>query len=321
MTKVLAFVEVHSNKIKKSSLEVLAELGKFYSPNEIAGVVIGHKISHVAESLKGYGVDRLYAIDDERFARFCSVDMSAALEQLVKLSGASVLCCASTLLAREVMPRLAIKLKRNLLTDLISLKVDQEKIEVSKPFYAGKAIASYSLSEKGNFILSFRPNVFVANKNSKGSANIESQAFSGSAFLKIKPLEMRKGQSTRPDLTEAEIIISGGRSLGNKENFKVLYDFADVVGAGVGASRAAVDAGYAPHEMQVGQTGKTVNPNLYIACGISGAIQHMAGMRTSKTIVAVNSDPDAAIFKVADYGVVADLFEFIPVLTEKLKKR
>jgi electron transfer flavoprotein alpha subunit len=208
-----------------------------------------------------------------------------------------------------------------MLTDVISVALDGDKVVARRPMYAGKCIAEVVSQTPVTFV-TIRPNVIPAEVlNAAAEASMENfQPNIDSAALKSKIVEVRKGKSEKPDLTEASLIISGGRAMGNSDNFKILHDLADVVGATVGASRAAVDSGYAPHDMQVGQTGKTVNPNLYIAFGISGSIQHLAGMRTSKIIVAVNTDPDAPIFQKADYGIVADLFQAVPLFKEELKK-
>ncbi len=168
-------------------------------------------------------------------------------------------------------------------------------------------------------MISVRPNVLPVGGGAAKAAHVEKEN-ADVGEIRTQLLEVLGGTSKKVELTEADIIISGGRSLKSAENFKILFDCASVIGAAVGASRAAVDAGYAPHDMQVGQTGKTVSPKLYIACGISGAIQHLAGMRTSKVIVAVNKDPEAPIFQKADYGLVADLFEVVPLLTEEFRK-
>jgi electron transfer flavoprotein alpha subunit len=185
--------------------------------------------------------------------------------------------------------------------------------------YAGKCLAKVASQTPLTFV-TIRPNVIPASEHQVPCAlEAFTPAFDREAVERCQIAEVQKGKSEKPDLTEANIIISGGRALGNAENFKILHECADVVGATVGASRAAVDSGYAPHDMQVGQTGKTVNPNLYIACGISGSIQHLAGMRTSKVIVAINTDPDAPIFQKADYGIVADLFQAVPILQKEFK--
>jgi electron transfer flavoprotein alpha subunit len=208
-----------------------------------------------------------------------------------------------------------------MLTDVVSVKNDGGKIVARRPIYAGKCIAEVCSQSALTFV-TVRPNVIPSEIfNTSATASVEKFApnFNTSAF-KSKIADVRKGKSEKPDLTEASLIISGGRAMGNADNFKILHDLADIVGATVGASRAAVDSGYAPHDMQVGQTGKTVNPNLYMAFGISGSIQHLAGMRTSKVIVAVNTDPDAPIFQKADYGIVGDLFQAVPIFREELKK-
>ena len=188
-------------------------------------------------------------------------------------------------------------------------------------FLVRKSGVNYEASHNGSFI-TLRPNVRHGEiVDSNAAPNVENvQINFDKSLFKTKILEVKQGKQDRPDLTEANIIISGGRAMGSSENFKIIYDCADVVHASVGASRAAVDSGYVPYDMQVGQTGKTVNPKLYVACGISGSIQHLSGMRTSKCIVAINTDEDAPIFQKADYGIVADLFKAVPILTQEFKK-
>jgi electron transfer flavoprotein alpha subunit len=228
-----------------------------------------------------------------------------------------VILSATTTLSRDTLPRIAARKKAGLVTDVI--EVDDLALTVKKPMFAGKAVAKLALKPESLRMISIRANSYPA-KPLTGEA-LQTIVEPSKNSYTIKSLGVRKSESARLDLTEAKRIISGGRSLKNAENFSILKDCATLLNAEVGASRAAVDAGYAPHEMQVGQTGKTVSPDLYIACGISGAIQHLAGMKTAKTIVAINLDPQAAIFTVADYGIVGDLFEIVPALTAALKER
>ena len=221
-------------------------------------------------------------------------------------------------MGRDVFPWLAARLDAGILTDLTQIEAAGDAVSGIKPMYAGKVLAKVAIENAALSLATVRPNVFPANKKGDGKAAVQKLAISPAAS-RIKTLEIRKGKSEKPDLIEAAVIVSGGRAIGNADNVKILHELAYVIGATVGALRAAVDSGYASHEMQVGQTGKAVNPNLYVACGISGSIQHIAGMRTSKVIVAVNTDPEAAIFKVASYGIVGDLFQVVPLLTAKFK--
>ncbi len=218
------------------------------------------------------------------------------------------------------MPLVAAHLGVGLASDCVSLALQGSSVVARRSMYSGKATAEVEFLGSGVKCLTVRPNALGTPKVD-GAAKAETMPLSLTLDgLKSKTVELVQSAMSRPDVTEASIVVSGGRSLKNAENFKILEDLADVVGAGVGASRAAVDAGYRPHRDQVGQTGKTVSPQLYIACGISGAIQHLAGMRTSKTIVAINTDPQAPIYQIADYGVVGDLFQVVPALTQEFKK-
>lgn len=223
-------------------------------------------------------------------------------------------------MGKDLGARIAAKLKAGLAPDCVAIKVDNGSIIATRPVYAGKALVDVKINSPKK-VFTLRPNVFNAGATDGSSAKIEkiSLSLQDSDFAsKVTGVSIAK--SGRPDLTEAEIIISGGRGLGAPENFKIIEEAADVLGAAVGASRAVVDAGWRPHGDQVGQTGKTVSPSLYIAVAISGAIQHLAGMSSSKYIVAINKDKDAPIFQVADYGIVGDAFEIIPELTAQLKK-
>jgi electron transfer flavoprotein alpha subunit len=239
------------------------------------------------------------------------------LESAIKAFQPDVVLGIASSMGRDLFARLSPRFSAPLVTDFVDVKDDLSG--GTKPMYAGKVLAKIAFATQSLRFISLRPNVFAA-KESTGAAKPENLILNLSDDLPLKLLEIRKGKSEKPDLTEAVRIVSGGRSLGSAEKFSILFDCAEVIGASVGASRAAVDSGYASHDMQVGQTGKTVNPTLYIACGISGSIQHMAGMRTSKVVVAINTDSDAPIFSIATYGIVADLFEAVPILTRKLKE-
>lgn len=211
------------------------------------------------------------------------------------------------------------KLKAGLATDCIDLKIENKKLKARRPLFAGKCLADVSFLSDVQ-LATARPNSFPIKEIAPGKKAAVKVVQGNVGEIRVRVKEVKEAEKGMKDLTEADIIISGGRALGSGENFKYIRELADVLGATVGASRAAVDAGYISHDHQVGQTGKTVNPKLYIACGISGAIQHLAGMRTSKVIVAINKDPEAPIFSKADYGVVGDLFTLLPILTQKLKE-
>ena len=219
---------------------------------------------------------------------------------------------------------MAARLNTGLASDCVDVKMEGGKLLATRPIYAGKCVVDASVPDAFPQMASVRPNVLAVGDAdaSKQAEVIKKDVNVTDADLKAVLKEIVKGASETVDLTEATVIVAGGRAMKEKDNFKLLWDMAEVLGPGttVGASRAAVDSGYAEHSMQVGQTGKVVNPNLYIACGISGAIQHLAGMRTSKVIVAINKDPEAPIFQKADYGIVGDLFKVVPLLTEEIKK-
>ncbi len=317
--KVLVFCEQRDKKLKSYSFEALTIANRACGGQSanVAALLIGSGVDALSSQLQGWGADKVYLADDGRLTHYNPFHYAAALEAAMKSFQPDVVLGIASPMGRDLFARIAPRFSAPLLTDLIDVKEDLSG--GTKPMYAGKVLAKVVFTKQTLRLATLRPNVFAA-KQSKGEAKPEKLALSLTDDIPMKTLEIRKGKSEKPDLTEATRIISGGRSLGSAERFSILFDCADVIGATVGASRAAVDSGYATHDMQVGQTGKTVNPNLYIACGVSGSIQHMAGMRTSKVVVAINTDPDAPIFSIATYGIVADLFEAVPILTRHFKE-
>ena len=228
---------------------------------------------------------------------------------------------AHTPQGRDIAPRLAATLDAALAADCIQLSVEGDTVAARRPVYAGKATAEVEFTDDSLKVITVRPRSAKASEPDTARSAEVAQATVELPEQKTALKEIIAGGGERPDVTEAAIIVTGGRSLGSAENFSIIENFADSIGAAVGSSRAAVDAGYRPYRDQVGQTGKVVSPQVYIACGVSGAIQHLAGMRTSKHIVAINTDPEAPIFQVADHGIVGDLFEVIPLLAEAAKNR
>jgi electron transfer flavoprotein alpha subunit len=318
--KVLVFIEQREGKIKTSAHEALTVGFKLAgSASQMAAVIVGQGVSGLVAQLSGWGVDQVYTCDHADAAQYNVLTYAAAVEAAVTSFGPQAVIGVASPMGRDLFPRLAARCDAGMLTDLVTVEAAGSDICGTKPMYSGKCLAEVSTSGSNLNFVTIRQNVFAATKPNQGAAVAQALTIPG-ADVRLKTIEIRKGKSSKPDLTEATLIISGGRAMGNADNFKILHECADVIGATVGASRAAVDSGFATHDMQVGQTGKTVNPNLYIACGISGSIQHMAGMRTSKTIVAINTDKDAPIFSVASYGIVADLFEAVPIMTQKLKE-
>ncbi len=319
--KVLVYIDQREGKIKSIAWEALTLAHTMAgSSAQVAAVLVGDAVGGSAGEIAGWGADAVFVADHASLKNFNVMSYAKAVGSAVDTFKPDLIIAGATPMGRELLPRLVARFSAGILTDVTSLKASGDKLSATKPMYSGKCIGNMEMKKGKLNIVSIRPNVFAAKKCGEGSASVQSIAADGFADERLKTVEIRKGKSERPDLTEASVIVSGGRSVGSADNFKIIFECADAIGATVGASRAAVDAGYATHDMQVGQTGKTVNPNLYIACGISGAIQHMAGMRSSKVIVAINTDPEAPIFTIADYGIVADLFEAVPKLTEEFKK-
>jgi electron transfer flavoprotein alpha subunit len=317
--KILVFAEQREGKFRKSASEVVTA-GRAIADQlggEVVGVVIGHNVELIAPELGGFGARRVLVSDDPRLRFYSGTAYANILAELIKRERPSVILAAASAMGKDLTPRLAVKIDAGLAADCVALRVESGEIIATRPVYAGKALIEVKVNSEVK-MFTLRPNVFTARSASFDRAAVERVAvelYDGDFGSRVRDLHTGLG---RPDVTEAEIIVSGGRGLKSPENFHLVEELADAIGAGVGASRAVVDAGWRPHDEQVGQTGKTVSPILYIACGISGAVQHLAGMSSSKCIVAINKDKDAPIFQVADYGIVGDVLEVLPVLTREI---
>jgi len=318
---VVVFVESRDGAFKKSSLEALSEGRRIATALGVPlqAVVIGSGVAAKAADLVAYGPDLVKVADHERLAKYAN----AAWARIVARPGAdaSAVLMSATALGRDLGGHVAGMLSTSLAQDCTELKVDGGRVIARRPVYAGKAFASVAASA-GPLVATMRPNVFREESAGPGrTAPVENMPIEAQdADFRAVVREIVATATKKMDLTEANVIVSGGRGLKGPEHWGLITDLAAAVGGAQGASRAVVDAGWRPHEEQVGQTGKTVSPSLYFACGISGAIQHLAGMSSSRVIVAVNKDPDAPIFKVANYGIVGDLFEVLPALTAEFRK-
>jgi electron transfer flavoprotein alpha subunit len=320
--KVLIIIEHKEGNVKKSSLELITAADKVSAGNIIA-FTRGEGSKKVAQTLSEFGVSKLYIGEGEGFANYNSPIFVDAISGIVSKELPDYIFASANPYGKDLLPRLSAKLGKSYIPDCTDIAQDGGKAVFVKPVFAGKVLADAKVLGESPVLVSMRPNVLPQPGSRGDKKNVETVAVSSSlglGSLKIKMKEIKVGKAGKIDLQEATIIVSGGRGMKSADNFKMLQDLTDVLGAATGASRAAVDSEYATHDMQVGQTGKVVNPKLYIACGISGAIQHLAGMRTSKVIVAINKDKEAPIFKYADYGIVGDLFAVVPALTEELRK-
>lgn len=319
--------EQKDKKLKKVALELLS-LGKKLKEKkgaELCAVLTGFEIESLAAQLGHYGAEKVFLLDDEILKTYSTEGYSKAIADSAKEHNPEILLGGATAQGKDLLPRVAAKLDTGLASECIDVDVDSDgKLLCTRPMYAGKVRVRATVPDSTPQMASLRPNIFQVSPpdESKTAEIVKVKPNVSDSDIRAKIKEVLKEAGEKIDLTEAEAIVSGGRAMKEADNFKILQELAEVLGgkATVGASRAAVDAGFASHDIQVGQTGKVVNPNLYIACGISGAIQHLAGMITSKCIVAINKDPDAPIFQKADYGVVGDLFKVIPILTEAIKK-
>ena len=320
MSQILVFAEQRDGQLKSYALEAVSEGRRLAdaSGGSLAVCLLGNGISGLAAQVGSHGADTVLTAESSELASYQPGAYAKLLAEALQVSGAEVVLLSSSVMGRELGALLAAKAGASLLSDVVGTTWDNGHLTVTRPVYAGKALLKVA-ARRSPVIVTLRPNVFAAVEQA-GAGKVETLPVgldAGAKAVQVTNTVMKA--STRPELTEASIIVSGGRGMGGPENYTVIETLADTLGAGVGASRAAVDAGWRPHSDQVGQTGKTVSPNLYIACGISGAIQHLAGMSSSKCIVAINTDPEAPIFKVADYGIVGDLFEVVPALNKAVK--
>ena len=316
--KVLVVLEQRDGSLKKISFEA-AKAGTDLASKlgcEVEAVVVGNDIDNL-NKIGNFGISKVTHLKNSDFANYSGSGYSQAITGFIKETNADVIIFGNTSMGKDLSPRVAAKSDAGIAMDSIALEVVDGNIIATRPVYAGKALIDVKIKSPIK-IFTIRPNVFNAGEPSTNEAKVIEKTIDN-PNLSDKVVEMKKAEG-KLDVAEASIIVSGGRGMKEAENFKMLEELADILGAAVGASRAVVDAGWRPHSEQVGQTGKTVSPNLYIAVGISGAIQHLAGMRSSKYIVAINKDPDAPIFQVADYGITGDLFEVVPALIEELKK-
>lgn len=318
MAKFLVFIEQRNGQIKKSSYEA-AKVATETAPKlggTVEAIAVGGEIANL-DLLGGYGVSKVNHLKNELLTEYSPSAYAEVIVNFAAENGFEIIFFAASAMGKDLAPRVSAKLDAGLAVDCVALTVDGTDIIATRPVYAGKALVDLKVTSAKK-VFALRPNVFSAGVPSDAKAEI-SVITVAAPNLNVKVVEIKKSEG-KIDVAEADIIVSGGRGMKAPEHFAMIEELSHLLGAAVGASRAVVDAGWRPHAEQVGQTGKVVSPTLYIALGISGAIQHLAGMRSSKYIVAINKDKDAPIFQIADYGIVGDVFEVMPKLIEEVKK-
>jgi len=317
--KVLVLGELRDGSLRNVSFEAISAGKQIANGGEVIAVLVGDKIDGQANEMLQYGADRVLTVEDEKFKHYTSDGYSQALLNIIEQENPEGIVFGHTALGKDLSPKIASKLNIGLISDVTAIEEKDGDIVFTRPIFSGKAFEKKKIIE-GKIFITIRPNnIEPLSKDKNKTGEIQSVS------VEIKDIrtiikEVVKKTSEGVDLSEAKVIIAGGRGVKSAEGFEPLQELADVLGGAVGASRGACDADYCDYSLQIGQTGKVVTPDLYIACGISGAIQHLAGMSNSKVIVAINKDPEANIFNVADYGIVGDLFEVVPLLTEEFRR-
>ncbi|GIN93027.1 electron transfer flavoprotein subunit alpha [Siminovitchia terrae] len=317
--KVLAFCETRNGELRQVSFEAISAAKKLSNGGEVVAAILGTNVSNFIETLYHYGADRVVTVENEVLNQYTTDAYQQALLQVIEDEKPDGFIMGHTAIGKDVSPRIAAKIQAGLISDIVNIEANGEKVVCTRPIYSGKAFEKKKFTDGFQFI-TIRPN------NIKQLEKDESRTGTASSLdVEIKNIrtvikEVVQKTAGKVDLSEAKIIVAGGRGVKGEEGFELLQSLADLLGGAVGASRGACDSGYCDYSLQIGQTGKVVTPDLYFAFGISGAIQHIAGMSNSKVIVAVNKDPEAPIFDIADYGIVGDLFEVIPLLKEEIKQ-
>ncbi|GAB7389345.1 electron transfer flavoprotein subunit alpha [Bacillaceae bacterium] len=315
---VLVLAEVRDGNLRNVTFEALAAAKMIAGDGKVIAALFGSKVSTLTDLLAHYGADEIYLVTDDRFDLYTTDAFTQAFTHVIREVNPDAILLGHTAIGKDLAPRVAARLGLGLISDCIGLEMQGDEVIFVRPIYAGKAFQKKKVTH-GTIFATIRPNNIPSLQpdNSRIAKTVTLNVELKDIRTIIKDIVRKTSGSI--DLTEAKIIVSGGRGVKSAEGFKVLYELAEVLGAAVGASRGACDAGYCDYSLQIGQTGKVVTPDLYIACGISGAIQHLAGMSNSKVIVAINKDPEAPIFQVADYGIVGDLFEVVPMLIDEFK--
>jgi len=316
--KVLVLGEVREGSLRNVSFEAVSTAKTVAEGGEVVAVLVGKSVSTLATEMIQYGADRAIVVEDEKLASYTSDGYSQALLAVIDQEKPEGLVFGHTALGKDLSPKLAARMQSGLISDVTAIEVAGGNIVFTRPIYSGKAFEKKVMVDPFIFATIRPNNISALEKDASRTGDVAAVSVEIKDLRSIVKDVVRKA-SEGVDLSEAKVVVAGGRGVKSEEGFNPLKELASVLGAAVGASRGACDANYCDYSLQIGQTGKVVTPDLYIACGISGAIQHLAGMSNSKVIVAINKDPEANIFKVADYGIVGDLFEVLPLLTEEFK--
>ncbi|MFB7640529.1 electron transfer flavoprotein subunit alpha/FixB family protein [Peribacillus butanolivorans] len=319
LKKVLVLGELRKGELRQVSFEAIAAAKAFADGGEVVGLLLGSKVTSLANTMIQYGADRILVAEHPDLRDYTSDGYTQAIMQVLETEKPEGFILGHTSIGKDISPRIAAKLKEGLISDAVNIEMNGDEVVFTRPIYSGKAFEKKVIKE-GMIFATIRPNNIDSLDKDESRAGEVSSVNVEIKDLRTIVKEVIRKTAGGVDLSEAKIIVSGGRGVKSQEGFNILKALANVLGGAVGASRGACDAGYSDYSLQIGQTGKVVTPDLYIACGISGAIQHVAGMSNSKIIVAINKDPEAQIFNVADYGIVGDLFEVVPMLTEEFKK-
>lgn len=317
--KVLVLGEAREGALRNVSYEAIAAAKQISRGGEVVSVLLGDSVGELATELGKYGADRVITVEHPHLKQYTSDGFGQALLAVIDQEQPEAIVFGHTALGKDLSPKIASKLQIGLVSDVTSIEGEGDAAVFIRPIYSGKAFEKVKVKDGIEFITIRPNNIAPLTKDDSKSADVSSLSVDITNLRTIIKEVVRKS-TEGVDLSEAKVVIAGGRGVKSEEGFAPLKELADVLGGAVGASRGACDADYCDYSLQIGQTGKVVTPDLYIAAGISGAIQHLAGMSNSKIIVAINKDPEANIFKVADYGIVGDLFEVIPMLTEEFKK-
>ena len=316
--KFLVFIEQRDGKVRKASLEALA-LARKLAGGPVSAVLAGKGVTALAAGLGRYGAAVVHVADRDELALYSNKGYVGALDAAAKKESPDAVLIAATAMGKDVAPRFAARNDVSVLADVMDLRVEGDRLVASRPVYSGKARAEVDCGAAKLQIATTRPNVFPAEADeADAEAKVEALE-TGEIAPRAHVVRIEASESKEQDVSEADVIVSGGRGIKGPENWPLIRDLQEALGGALGASRAVVDAGWIDHQHQVGQTGKVVSPTLYVACGISGAIQHLAGMGTSKVIVALNKDPEAPIFKVATYGIVGDIFQTVPEVAKAVR--